>query len=112
MLIACDSVLYHRAWHVAGSAARLDLRAGRVAFVEDAPLVRCDVGDGGAVKQALGRYGPFDGVLHFAAYLVVPESLPCRDGVPRPSVRRTTRQSSLETISRPAKQSLRISRAT
>ncbi len=52
-----------------------DLRAGRAAFVEDAPLVRCDVGDRAAVERALARYGPFDGLLHFAASLSVAESV-------------------------------------
>jgi UDP-glucose 4-epimerase len=52
-----------------------DLRAGRAAFVEDAPLVRCDVGDRRGVAAAFDRYGPFDAVLHFAASLSVPESV-------------------------------------
>lgn len=52
-----------------------DLRAGRAAFVEDAPLVRGDVGDADGLKRAFGAYGPFDGVLHFAASLSVPESV-------------------------------------
>lgn len=52
-----------------------DLRAGREAFVENAPLVRCDVGDAEAIRGVFGSYGPFDGVLHFAASLLVAESV-------------------------------------
>ncbi len=52
-----------------------DLRAGRADFVGDAPLVRADVGDRSAMDRAFGDYGPFDGVLHFAASLSVSESV-------------------------------------
>jgi UDP-glucose-4-epimerase GalE len=52
-----------------------DLRAGHEAFVETAPLVRCDVGDREALSKLFANYGPFDGVLHFAALISVPESL-------------------------------------
>ncbi len=52
-----------------------DLRAGREAMVQDAPLVRCDVADRNAVSRAFESYGPFDGVLHFAASLCVSESV-------------------------------------
>lgn len=54
-----------------------DLRAGGSApeRVGAAPLVKRDVGDPVALEETFGRYGPFDGVLHFAAYLSVPESV-------------------------------------
>jgi UDP-glucose-4-epimerase GalE len=53
-----------------------DLRAGsRPERVEGAPLVRRDAGDPDALARVFGDYGPFDGVLHFAAYLSVPESV-------------------------------------
>ena len=52
-----------------------DLRTGREDFVTGAPLVRVDVGDRDDVSQAFGSHGPFDGVLHFAAYAVVSESV-------------------------------------
>jgi UDP-glucose-4-epimerase GalE len=53
-----------------------DLRAAsRPESVEGAPLVRRDVGDPDALSCVFGDYGPFDGVLHFAAYLSVPESV-------------------------------------
>jgi UDP-glucose-4-epimerase GalE len=52
-----------------------DLRAGRAAFTGDAPLAKLDVGDRPAVIRAFQRYGPFDGVLHFAASLQVGESV-------------------------------------
>ena len=52
-----------------------DLRAGRAELVHDAPLVRGDVRDGDAVVRVFAEHGPFDGVLHFAALLSVPESV-------------------------------------
>jgi UDP-glucose-4-epimerase GalE len=52
-----------------------DLRAGHAALVGDAPLARCDVGDPAAVRRVLAEHGPFDGVLHFAAFLSVAESV-------------------------------------
>jgi UDP-glucose-4-epimerase GalE len=52
-----------------------DLRAGRADFVRNAPLIRRNIADRHAVAHALASYGPFDGVLHFAAYLSVPESV-------------------------------------
>jgi len=52
-----------------------DLRAGNADLVSDAPLVRCDVGDRAAVAGVFAQHGPFDGVLHFAAYLDVGESV-------------------------------------
>jgi UDP-glucose-4-epimerase GalE len=52
-----------------------DLRAGREAFVERAPLVRCDVGDREGLAKVFANYGPFDGVVHFAALISVSESL-------------------------------------
>jgi UDP-glucose-4-epimerase GalE len=63
-----------RAGH--GAVVIDDLRAGSAAErVEGAPLLRCDAGDPVAVADAFGRYGPFDGVLHFAASTSVPESV-------------------------------------
>jgi UDP-glucose-4-epimerase GalE len=52
-----------------------DLRAGREDFVERAPLVRCDVGDREALAELFASYGPFDGVVHFAALTSVSESV-------------------------------------
>jgi UDP-glucose-4-epimerase GalE len=52
-----------------------DLRAGCAAFVEKAPLVRGDVGDREALAKLFADYGPFDGILHFAALTSVAESL-------------------------------------
>jgi UDP-glucose-4-epimerase GalE len=52
-----------------------DLREGRAFLVGESPLVECDVGDEPAVRRVFEEHGPFDGVLHFAAYLVVPESV-------------------------------------
>ena len=52
-----------------------DLRAGRASFTGDAPLVRLDVGDAPAVADAFDRFGPFDGIVHCAASLSVPESV-------------------------------------
>ena len=66
-----------RALEAAGHTAVVvdDLRAGREAFVERAPLVRCDVGDRKGLAQVFADYGPFDGVVHFAALISVSESL-------------------------------------
>jgi UDP-glucose-4-epimerase GalE len=52
-----------------------DLRAGHEFLAQGAPLVRCDVGDRPALERAFAEYAPIDGVLHFAAYLLVPESV-------------------------------------
>jgi UDP-glucose-4-epimerase GalE len=52
-----------------------DLRSGREQLVREAPLVRGDVRDEGAVARVFAEHGPFDGVLHFAALLSVPESV-------------------------------------
>jgi UDP-glucose-4-epimerase GalE len=52
-----------------------DLRSGREDFVERAPLVRCDIGDREALAKLFASYGPFDGVVHFAALISVPESV-------------------------------------
>jgi UDP-arabinose 4-epimerase len=52
-----------------------DLRAGQASLAGESPLVRCDVGDREAMRRVFREHGPFDGVLHFAAYLVVPESV-------------------------------------
>lgn len=52
-----------------------DLRAGREELVRGAPLVRGDVRDEAAVARVFAEHGPFDGVLHFAGLLSVPESV-------------------------------------
>ncbi len=52
-----------------------DLRAGARADLGGAPLVRVDVGNGGALEKLLDHHGPFDAVMHFAGYLSVKESL-------------------------------------
>ncbi len=52
-----------------------DLRSGREFLVQDAPLVKGDVCDAAALAELFARHGPFDGVLHFAALLSVPESV-------------------------------------
>ncbi|MGH0029762.1 MAG: UDP-glucose 4-epimerase GalE [Myxococcota bacterium] len=52
-----------------------DLREGRAFLAGESPLVRCDVGDEDAMRRVFAEHGPFDGILHFAAYLVVPESV-------------------------------------
>ncbi len=66
-----------RALQRAGHSAVVidDLRAGNPDMVRDAPLLRCDVGDRKAVSSVFDEHGPFDGVLHFAAYLFVGESV-------------------------------------
>lgn len=66
-----------RALRQAGHTAVVldDLRAGREAFAQGAPLVKATVGDRAAVVRLFERHGPFDGVLHFAASLSVPESV-------------------------------------
>jgi UDP-glucose-4-epimerase GalE len=51
------------------------MRAGRDFLVRDAKLVRGDVRDVDAVTRVFAQHGPFDGVLHFAALLSVPESV-------------------------------------
>ncbi len=53
-----------------------DLRAGSAPErAEGTPLVRSDVGDAEALCDLFARYGPFDGILHFAAYISVAESV-------------------------------------
>ena len=52
-----------------------DLRGGYADLVGDAPLARCDVRDRDALEAVFAEHGPFDGVLHFAAYLMVNESV-------------------------------------
>jgi UDP-glucose-4-epimerase GalE len=55
-----------------------DLSAGHVALLgKDGEhlLERCDIGDRAAVQRVFAERGPFDGVLHFAAFLSVPESV-------------------------------------
>jgi UDP-glucose-4-epimerase GalE len=72
--IGCHAL---RALQRAGHSAVVfdDLRAGREFLVRGAPLVRGDVRDRGAVARVFAEHGPFDGVLHFAALLSVPESV-------------------------------------
>jgi UDP-glucose-4-epimerase GalE len=52
-----------------------DLRTGHAFLAGDVPLERCDIGDRAAIERVLRGRGPFDGVLHFAASLLVPESM-------------------------------------
>ncbi len=52
-----------------------DLSAGYAQLVGDCPLIRCDVGDAPGLRRVFAEHGPFDGVLHFAAFLSVPESV-------------------------------------
>ena len=55
-----------------------DLRAGHLALLGEGGerlLERCDVGDPTAMRRVFAERGPFDGVLHFAASLSVPESV-------------------------------------
>jgi UDP-glucose-4-epimerase GalE len=52
-----------------------DLRGGARADLGGAPLVRVDVGDSAALEKLLDQHGPFDAVMHFAAYLSVKESV-------------------------------------
>jgi len=52
-----------------------DLRAGYAFLVGESPLVRCDAGEADAIARVFADHGPFDAVLHFAAYLMVPESV-------------------------------------
>ncbi len=52
-----------------------DLRAGFEDAAQGAPLVRADVGDAAALGCVFTEQGPFEGVLHFAASISVPESV-------------------------------------
>ena len=72
--IGCHTL---RAVRRAGHSAVVldDLRAGHSELVHDAPLIQADVGDRDAVSRAWDEHGPFDGVLHFAASLSVPDSV-------------------------------------
>jgi UDP-glucose 4-epimerase len=66
-----------RALRAAGHEAVVldDLRAGDARAVGAAPLVRADVGDRAALERLWSEHGPFEGVLHFAASIAVPESV-------------------------------------
>jgi UDP-glucose-4-epimerase GalE len=66
-----------RALQRAGHAAVVldDLCAGNPDLVKAAPLVRGRVGDRKLVAALFDEHGPFDGILHFAAFLSVPESV-------------------------------------
>ena len=52
-----------------------NLSSGRDFLVQGAPLARGDVCDPSAVSRVFAEHGPFDGVLHFAALVSVPESV-------------------------------------
>jgi UDP-glucose 4-epimerase len=52
-----------------------DLRTGRRELVQGAELVERPVGDREALESVFAGRGPFDGVLHFAASISVPESV-------------------------------------
>lgn len=52
-----------------------DLRAGFEEAAGGAPLVRADVGDPASLALVFAEHGRFDGVLHFAASISVPESV-------------------------------------
>jgi UDP-glucose 4-epimerase len=66
-----------RALRRAGHSAVVldDLRAGREDFVRGTPLLKAGAGDRAALTRLFERWGPFDGVLHFAASLQVAESV-------------------------------------
>jgi len=66
-----------RALRQAGHSAVVldDLSSGHASHVGDTPLVTASILDANAVTDALAQHGPFDGVLHFAALLSVPESV-------------------------------------
>ncbi|HEY8492426.1 MAG TPA: UDP-glucose 4-epimerase GalE [Myxococcota bacterium] len=66
-----------RALRAAGHEAVVldDLRAGDAGAVGGAPLVRADVGDRTALERLWSEHGPFEGILHFAASISVPESV-------------------------------------
>jgi len=51
-----------------------DLRAGHADACQGAPLLPLDVADGAGLARVFAEHGPFDGVLHFAASISVPES--------------------------------------
>ena len=75
------------AGYVGSHGLRALLRAGHTAVVVDdlrrgwrdlaggAPLAEIDMGDRAALEQVFAERGPFDGVLHFAAYALVGESV-------------------------------------
>jgi len=52
-----------------------DLRAGHADACKGAPLVPLDVADRAGLARVFAEHGPFDGVLHFAASISVPESV-------------------------------------
>ena len=72
--IGCHAL---RALQRAGHSAVVfdDLRSGHERLVRGAPLVRGDVRDHAALTRVFAEQGPFDGVLHFAGLLSVPESV-------------------------------------
>ena len=52
-----------------------DLRAGYADACKGAPLLQLDVADRSGLARVFADHGPFDGVLHFAASISVPESI-------------------------------------
>ncbi|MGI9592056.1 MAG: UDP-glucose 4-epimerase GalE [Myxococcota bacterium] len=66
-----------RAPHEADHSAVVydDLSSGHASQIGDVPLVEGNILDPDALAQAFERHGPFEGVLHFAALLSVPESV-------------------------------------
>ena len=52
-----------------------DLRAGHPRLLDGVPLCRYDAGSRERMREVFGRYGPFDGVVHFAASISVAESV-------------------------------------
>ncbi|HSJ97269.1 MAG TPA: UDP-glucose 4-epimerase GalE [Myxococcota bacterium] len=52
-----------------------DLRAGTAEAAGSAPLVQGDAGDPAALARLFAERGPFEGVLHFAGSISVPESV-------------------------------------
>jgi UDP-glucose-4-epimerase GalE len=66
-----------RALRGAGHSAVVvdDLRQGHEFLAQGATLARVDIGDAEGLQTVFEKHGPFDGVVHCAAYLVVPESV-------------------------------------
>jgi UDP-glucose-4-epimerase GalE len=52
-----------------------DLRAGQEFLAQGETLAQVDIGDPDGIETVFAKHGPFQGVLHFAAHLVVPESV-------------------------------------
>jgi UDP-glucose-4-epimerase GalE len=75
-----------------------DLRSGDAHFVADAALVEVDVGERSALDRVLAMRGPFDAVLHFAAYASVADSVahPLRTYANNVAASRTLLERSIE----------------